>query len=161
LLLSRKINIIYGRTESDTFLGDCMEAIIRQVDGITMVGKSDSGVWVTMDGPAEFGGSEAGVRPFELLLIGLGGCTGMDVVSILAKKRVSLDDFEVRIEADQASEHPKVFTEIRIKYVFYGKGLNPKHVEEAISLSQDKYCSASAMLKKACEIKHEYEIVEK
>lgn len=138
-----------------------MEATVRQVDGITMVGKADSGVWVTMDGPAEFGGSEAGVRPLELFLLGLGGCTGMDVISILAKKRAPLDDLEVHIEADKAGEHPKVFTEIRIKYVFYGKGLNPKHVEEAISLSQDKYCSASAMLKKACEIKHEYEIVEK
>ena len=137
-----------------------MKATIRQVDGITMVGKADSNVWVTMDGPEKFGGSEAGVRPLELFLIGLGGCTGMDVISILAKKRASLDNLEVHIEADRTGEHPKVFTEIRIKYVFYGKGLNLKHIEEAISLSQDKYCSASAMLKKACEIKHEYEIVE-
>jgi putative redox protein len=136
-----------------------MEAIIKQVDGITMVGMADSNVWITMDGPKEFGGSEAGVRPLELLLIGLGGCTGMDVISILAKKRASLDDFKVHIEADRTDEHPKIFTEIRMKYVFYGKELNPKHVEEAIALSQEKYCSASAMLKKACKIKHEYEIV--
>jgi putative redox protein len=137
-----------------------MNAVIKQINGITMAGKADSNVWVTMDGPKRFGGSEAGVRPMELFLIGLGGCTGMDVISILMKKRAPLDDLEIFVEVDRADEHPKVFTEIRIKYVFHGKGLNPKHVEEAIALSQDKYCSASAMLKKACEIKHEYEIAE-
>lgn len=137
-----------------------MDVVIKQIDGITMAGKADSNVWVTMDGPEELGGSEAGVRPLELLLIGLGGCTGMDVVSILMKKRAPLDDLEIFIKADRAGEHPKVFTEIKIKYFFRGKGLNPKHVEEAIALSRDKYCSASAMLNKACEIKHEYEIAE-
>lgn len=125
-----------------------------------MAGKSDSNVWVTMDGPEKFGGSEAGVRPMELLLLGLGGCTGMDVISVLAKKRAPLDNLEIHIESDRAAEHPKVFTEIRIQYVFYGKGLNPKHVEEAIALSREKYCSASAMLRKACNIEHEYKIVE-
>ncbi|UCE28406.1 MAG: OsmC family protein [Candidatus Coatesbacteria bacterium] len=125
-----------------------------------MVGKAGSNVWVTMDGPKKLGGSEAAVRPLELFLIGLGGCTGMDVISILTKKRAPLDGLDIHIEGDRAGEHPKVFTEIRIKYVFYGTGLKPKHVEEAISLSQDKYCSASAMLKKTCEVKHEYEIVE-
>jgi putative redox protein len=137
-----------------------MEAVIKQVNGITMAGKSDSNVWVTMDGPKEFGGSEAGVRPMELLLLGLGGCTGMDVISILAKKRAPFDNLEIHIEGNRAAEHPKVFTEIRIKYVFRGKGLNPKHVEEAIALSQEKYCSASAMFRKACNIEHEYEIVD-
>jgi putative redox protein len=137
-----------------------MEAVIKQVNGITMAGKSDSNVWVAMDGPKEFGGSEAGVRPMELLLLGLGGCTGMDVISVLAKKRAPLDNVEIRVIADRAAEHPKVFTEIRIKYVFHGKGLNPKHVEEAIALSQEKYCSASAMLRKSCNIEYEYEIVE-
>jgi len=138
-----------------------MRATIKRVNGITMVGKADSGVWVPMDGPETLGGSEAGPRPLELLLIGLGGCTAMDVVSILTKKRAPLDDLEIRIEADRADEHPKVFTEIRIKYIFYGTGLNPKHVEEAIALSQEKYCSASAMLRRACEIKYGYEIVER
>ncbi len=137
-----------------------MRATVKRVDGITMIGKADSNVWITMDGPEKFGGSDAGVRPFELFLIGLGGCTGMDVISILTKKRAPLDDFEMHIEADRAPEHPMVFTEIRIKYVLYGKGLKTKDVEEAIALSQHKYCSASAMLRQTCEIKHEYEVVE-
>jgi putative redox protein len=135
-----------------------MKSIIKWASGITMVGKADTNVWVPMDGPEELGGSDAGVRPIELFLIGLGGCTGMDVISILQKKRLALDDFEIEIGAERAEEHPKVFTKIHLKYVVYGEGIKPKDVERAIELSEEKYCSAQAMLSPAVEISSSYEI---
>jgi putative redox protein len=111
-----------------------------------------------MDGPEEFGGSNAGIRPKELLLLALAGCTASDVVSILSKKRTPLDDFEINIKADISDEHPQVFTKIDLEYVFYGKDLNVKDIERAIELSQTKYCAVTAMLEKAIEIKHTYRI---
>lgn len=137
-----------------------MKANIRRVNGITMVGKSESGHWVTMDGPVKFGGADAGVRPMELFLIGLGGCTGMDVLSILAKKRVKLNDFEIEINADRAPEHPKVYTKIHLKYIFYGNNIPVEAVERAIELSETIYCSASEMLRQSTELTTEYEIRE-
>jgi putative redox protein len=137
-----------------------MKANIRRVNGITMVGKSDSGHWVSMDGPESLGGADAGSRPIELFLIGLGGCTGMDVLSILQKKRVKVDDFEIEIDSERASEHPKVFTQIHLKYIFYGKNIPVDAVERAIELSETKYCSASEILKKSTELVTEYEIRE-
>lgn len=135
-------------------------AFVKQLKGITFVGKTDSNHWITMDGPEEFGGSNAGIRPKELLLISLAGCTGSDVASILSKKRVKLDGFEMNINADVADEHPQVFTKIHLEYVFYGKNLPVKEIERAIELSQTKYCSVTAMLQKAVEITHSYNIVE-
>lgn len=135
-------------------------AYLKQIKGITFAGKTDSNHWITMDGPEEFGGSNAGIRPKELLLLGLAGCTASDVVSILSKKRVPLDDFEINISADTTDEHPQVFTKINLEYVFYGKGINEKDVERAIDLSQTKYCGVTAMYKKAMEITHNYRIVE-
>lgn len=137
-----------------------MQAYIKQISGISMVAKGDSGHWIAMDGPAEFAGSNAGSRPMELILMGLGGCTAMDVISILQKKRVKLDDFECYLSAERADEHPKVFTKIHIKFVFYGKNIPTQAVERAIELSQQVYCSATEMLKKTAEIITEYEIKE-
>ncbi|MCP4231433.1 MAG: OsmC family protein [bacterium] len=137
-----------------------MKARIKRVSGITLVGKAASNVWIPMDGPEELTGSDAGVRPIELFLLGLGGCTGMDVISILQKKRVNLDDFEIEIEADRADEHPKVFTKIRLKYIVYGKDIKPKDVERAIELSEENYCSAQAMLRPTVEITSSFEIRE-
>ena len=134
------------------------KAYVKQIKGITFAGKTDSNHWVTMDGPEDFGGSNAGIRPKELLLLGLGGCTGSDVISILSKKRIKIDDFEINVEADMADEHPQVFTKMHIEYVFYGKDINPKDVERAIDLSQTKYCSVTAMFQKAMEITHSYKI---
>ena len=111
-----------------------------------------------MDGSEQFGGSNAAIRPKELLLLGLGGCTGSDVISILNKKRVKLDDFEINLTADTTDEHPQVYTKINIEYVFYGNNINPKDVERAIELSQTKYCGVTAMLQKAMEITHNYRI---
>ncbi len=111
-----------------------------------------------MDGPEEFGGSNAGIRPKELILLGLAGCTGSDVVSIMNKKRVKPKDFEINVSAEVAEEHPQVFTKIHIEYVFYGDEIKKEDVERAIELSQTKYCSVSAMLKKSVEISHSYRI---
>jgi putative redox protein len=135
-------------------------AYVKQINGITFAGKSDSNHWITMDGPEDFGGSNAGTRPKELLLIGLGGCTASDVVVILKKKKVVFDNFEIKITSDVAEEHPQVFTKIHVEYIFTGKNLPVKDLERAIELSQTKYCSVTKMLEKAAEITHSYQIIE-
>ena len=136
------------------------KAVVKQLEGITFAGKAGSNNWVMMDGPADFGGSGAAIRPKELLLLSLGGCTGSDVASILQKKRVKLDGFEMNIEADMSEDHPKVYTKINIEYVFYGKDIKEADVERAIELSQTKYCGVTAMLQKAMEITHSFRIEE-
>ena len=133
-------------------------AIVRQLQGITFAGKTDSNHWVMMDGPEEFGGSNAGTRPKELILLALGGCTGSDVVSILRKKRVPLDGFEIHFTAEVAEEHPQVFTSIHMDFVFRGDGIVAADVERAIELSETKYCSVSAMLRGTVAITHSYRI---
>lgn len=138
-----------------------MKVSISQIKGISFVGKGDTNHWVPMDGPSKFGGSEAGSRPKELLLIALGGCTGSDVVSILQKKRVSFDSLDINVEAEVSDEIPKVFTKIHVEYVFYGKNVHTQDVERAIELSQEKYCPISNMLSKSCPITHSYLIKEK
>jgi putative redox protein len=135
-------------------------ALVKQVQGITFVGKTDSNHWITMDGPEEFGGSNAGIRPKELLLIALGGCTGSDVATILQKKKVKLDEFYMNFSAETAEDHPQVFTNIHIEYVFKGKDIQARDLERAIELSVTKYCSVTKMLEKAAEITHSYKIVE-
>jgi len=135
-------------------------ALVKQVKGMTFVGKTDSNHWITMDGPEKFGGSDAGIRPKELLMLSLGGCTGSDVTSILSKKKIKLEGFEINITAESADEHPQVFTKMNLEYVFYGKNVPVKDVERAIELSLTKYCSVTAMLQKAMPIEHSYRIVE-
>ncbi|RLF28177.1 MAG: osmotically inducible protein OsmC [Thermoplasmata archaeon] len=137
-----------------------MEAIIKQVEGLTFVAKADSNHWIAIDGPRQFFGSEAAPRPMELLLIALGSCTASDVAAILQKKRVDLREFHVKLRAERAEEHPKVFTKIHIEYVFGGRGIQNKDVERAIELSQGKYCPISAMLRKTVEITHSYRVLE-
>ena len=134
------------------------KAYLKQVKGITFVGKTNSNHWITLDGPEDFGGSNAGISPKELLLLSLAGCTSSDVIMILQKKRVKLDDFELNISAEMTEEHPKVFTRIDLEYVFYGKDIKVKDVERAIELSQTTYCGVTAMLEKAMEINHTYKI---
>ncbi|MBN2411960.1 OsmC family protein [candidate division KSB1 bacterium] len=137
-----------------------MKAEIKQINGLSLAGKGDSGHWVTMDGPALLGGADAGARPLELFLMGLGGCTSMDVISIIRKKRIKLDNFECHLEAERKDEHPKVFTKLKIHFIFWGKDIPREAVERAIELSETTYCSASAMLKKAVDIETSYEIRE-
>lgn len=135
------------------------QAIVKQVNGgVTFMAKGDSGHWVSMDGPADFGGSNAASRPKELVLFALGGCTGSDVAAILKKKRVPMQGFEMQINATQAEEHPQVYTDIHIEYVFYGTGINPADVERAIELSTTKYCSVSAMLRASVKLTHSFRI---
>jgi len=133
-------------------------AIVKNIQGITFAAHADSNHWVMMDGPADFGGSNAGTRPKELLLIALGGCTGSDVASMLHKRRAPLTAFEIRLTGNESEEHPKVFTDIHIEYIFFGDGLEPADIEHAIELSTTKYCSVSAMLKNSVKITHSYRI---
>lgn len=135
-----------------------MKAEIVRVRGITFVGKAGSGHWIPMDGPEDFQGSEAATRPKELILISLGGCTGADVISILSKMREKIHDFVVDVDAESATEHPKVFTKIHLTYKFWGEDLKEANIEKAISLSQERYCSVSAMLRASVALSHSYEI---
>lgn len=133
-------------------------AILKQIDGITFAAKSDTNHWVIMDGPDTFGGSNAGSRPKELLLFALAGCTASDVVPILRKKRIPLTGFDMHVTGTEADEHPRVFTDIHLEYIFYGEGIDPQDVERAIELSSTKYCSVSAMLRQSVKITHSYRI---
>jgi len=136
------------------------EATVRWTEGMQFVGQgAKSGQTNVMDAAPEAGGQNTGPRPMEVLLFGLGGCTGMDVVSILRKKRQPFTGLEIKISGERAPEHPKRFTAIHMEYVVYGKGLDPKAVEESIRLSQEKYCSAKASFN--CPITSSYHIIEK
>lgn len=115
---------------------------------------------VKMDASAAVGGDDSGFRPMQLLLVSLGGCTGMDVLSILRKKCQDVTGFEVQLDAQQAEEHPRVFTHINISYTIRGRGIRSGAVERAIELSETKYCPAQAMLAKLATIGHTYEIIE-
>ena len=127
---------------------------------MTFVGESGSGHAVVMDGAPEHGGCDLGIRPMEMLLLGVGGCTAFDVVSILKKSRQAIVDCEVMVDSERAEEVPRVFTRIHIHFIISGNNLDPSKVENAVSLSADKYCSASKMLEKAAQITHDFEIVE-
>ncbi len=127
---------------------------------MSFVAESESGHALVMDGSAEIGGRNLGPRPMELLLMGLGGCSSIDVVLILQRSRQQIRDCAVELNAERASEDPKVFTRIHLHYVLTGKGLDEKRVERAVALSAEKYCSASIMLSKTAEITHDYEIRE-
>ncbi len=137
-----------------------MKAVVRHSGNMSFIGKSESNHWVIMDTTKKVGGEEASVRPIELILIGLGGCTSVDVISILNKMRVKLDKFEVNIDANQAEDYPKVFKKIHIEYIFHGKDLKKGNLERAIKLSQEKYCSVSAMLRNTAELTYSYKIIE-
>lgn len=134
-------------------------AFVKQLRGITFVGKTDTNHWITMDGPENFYGSNSGIRPKELILLSLAGCTGSDVVAILQKKRVKLDNLEINITAEQQETHPQVYNKIHIEFLFYGKDISEKDVERAIDLSQTTYCSVTAMLQKSVEITHSFKII--
>ncbi len=135
-----------------------MKARIKWVDGVTMLGESGSGHALVMDGPPEQGGHNLGVRPMEMLLLGLGGCTEFDVLLILRKARQSVTGCVVEVEAERAAQEPKVFTRIHVHFIITGHSLSAKHVKRAIELSAEKYCSASIMLGATAEITHGFEI---
>jgi putative redox protein len=127
---------------------------------MSFVAEADSGHALVMDGSVESGGRNIGPRPMELLLMGLGGCSSIDVVMILQKSRQDIRDCVVELSAQRADQEPKVFTQIHLHFVVSGKALDPKRVAHAINLSAEKYCSASIMLGKTAVITHDYEVRE-
>lgn len=137
-----------------------MKVRIKWVEGVAFVGESETGHAVVLDGAPENGGRNIGMRPMEMLLIGMGACTSFDVVTILKKSRQPIVDCVAEIDAARADEVPKVFTKIHVHFVVTGTGLNPSQVERAVKLSAEKYCSASIMLSQACDITHDFEIVD-
>ena len=138
-----------------------MKARVQWAGEALFLGESGSGHAVVMDGPPDAGGRNLGVRPMEMLLIGLGGCSNFDVVSILRKGRQPVESCEVFLDAERAGEEPKVFTKIHLNFVVKGRGLKEAQVKRAVELSAEKYCSASIMLGRAgVDISHDYEIVE-
>lgn len=137
-----------------------MKVRIKWVEQAAFLGETESSHSVLMDGPADGGGRNLGPRPMETVLLGTGGCTAYDVVHILRKARQPISDCVIQIDADRAAEDPKVFTRIHLHFIITGKGVSAKHVERAIALSAEKYCSASIMLGKTANITHDFEIVE-
>jgi putative redox protein len=135
-----------------------MQARVKWVEQVTFLGEAGSGHAVVMDGPPESGGRNLGVRPMEMLLLGMGGCTAFDVIHILKKARQPVTDCVVELSAERADTEPKVFTRIHVHFIVSGDGLAEKQVARAVELSAEKYCSASIMLGKTAEISHDYEI---
>lgn len=136
-----------------------MQATVKWVDGASFIGESGSGHSVVMDGPADHGGRNIGIRPMEMILIGLGGCASFDVVSILKKSRQKVAGCRVDLNADRADEVPAVFTKIHMNFIVSGTDLKETQVKRAVELSAEKYCSASIMLEKAgVELSHGYTI---
>lgn len=137
-----------------------MKGRVKWIDGMAFVGESHSGHAVVMDGAPEFGGRNIGIRPMELVLLGMGGCTAFDVISILKKKRQAVVDCVAELEAERAETEPKVFTKIHVHFIVKGFQVDPQAVKRAIELSAEKYCSASIMLGKTAAITHDFEIIE-
>ncbi len=137
-----------------------MKARVKWVEEVTFMGQAESGHAVVMDGPPDHGGRNLGPRPMELLLLGMGGCTAFDVVSILRKSRQAITDCVAEIDAERAETDPKVFTKIHVHFIITGKDLAEKLVQRAVELSADKYCSASIMLGKVAVVTHDFEIRE-
>lgn len=137
-----------------------MQARVKWVENVCFVGESETGHAIVIDGAPDSGGRNLGMRPMELLLIGMGGCTAFDVITILKKARQDVTDCYAELDAARADEVPKVFTKIHVHFVVKGRKLVPAQVERAIKLSAEKYCSASLMLGKTAEITHDFEIIE-
>lgn len=131
-----------------------MDVDVRFVEGMTFVARGPANHLVVIDGDPQVGGYGAGPRPMELVLMGLGGCTGMDVVSILRKRRIQVEEFRLQIRAERREDHPKAFRRIEMEYVFRGAGLegHEKELTDTVRLSQEKYCSVAASLRPGCEL---------
>jgi len=138
-----------------------MKATVKWIDGAMFLAESGSGHSVVMDGPPDQGGRNLGVRPMEMLLLGLGGCSAFDVMSMLKKSRQQVVDCHAELEAERADAVPAVFTKIHLHFVVTGVKLKDSHVSRAVSLSAEKYCSASIMLEAGgVDISHSHEIRE-
>lgn len=137
-----------------------MKARVKWVEDVCFMGESESGHAVILDGSPEIGGRNLGMRPMEMLLVSMGACSSIDVVTILKKARQEISNCVAEISAERAEEIPKVFTKIHVNFVVTGRGLNVAQVERAVKLSAEKYCSASIMLGKAAEVSHGFEVIE-
>ena len=137
-----------------------MEGKVVWKSGVSFTGETSSGFSVNLDTQVKHGGGGTGPSPMELVLVSLGGCTAMDVISILEKKRQEVTNFEILLHANRSSEHPKVFTEITIEFVVTGYGIDEEAVKRAVELSESKYCSVSAMLGKTANIQTKITIKE-
>jgi putative redox protein len=137
-----------------------LKARVQWLDGRAFVGESGSGHAVVMDGAPGAGGRNIGLRPTEMVLLGLGGCTAFDVVMILERMREKITALDIELEAERAEEDPKVFTHVKLIYKLTGRGLKPANVERALNLSAEKYCSISMMIAKTAKIEHSFEIFE-
>ncbi len=135
-----------------------MDAKVVWEQGLRFEGSADTGYKLPLDASTSVGGSDTGFRPMELIAIGLAGCTAMDVISILMKKRQQVQSFQVEVSAEQAPEHPRVFTHFQIKYLIKGSDIDKNAVERAIELSEMKYCPAQAMFKDIADIELSYQI---
>ena len=137
-----------------------MKARVKWLDHMSFVGESGSGHSLVIDGSPEHGGRNLGVRPMEMVLIGMGGCTAFDVVLMLQKSRQQIDSVEVTLDSERREEIPQVFTRIAVHFRIGGKGLSEKHVERAVKLSADKYCSVTRMLESTAEVVTTWEVIE-
>lgn len=137
-----------------------MKARVKWIEGIAFVGETESGHAVVMDGAPAAGGRNLGPRPMEMLLLGAGGCSSIDVIMILKKSRQAVSDCYVELEAERAETDPKVFTKIHMHFVVKGKDIKPEAVEKAVKLSTEKYCSASIMLGATAEMTHDFEVIQ-
>lgn len=137
-----------------------MKARVQWLDGRAFVGESGSGHAVVMDGAPEAGGRNIGIRPMEMLLIGMGGCTAFDVVMILERMREKVTGVDVALEAERAAEDPKVFTAVKLVFKVSGRKLKRANVERAVNLSAEKYCSATIMIAKTAKVEHSIEIID-
>lgn len=140
-------------------MADTIQAKLTWESGMAFSGRTGSGHDLHMDAATDNGGEDSAPRPLEAFLAALGGCTGMDVVSILRKMRQDVTHYEINLHADRAPEHPKVFTRVIVEHVFTGRDLSEEAVKKAVSLSETKYCSASAMIKKGTPVEYRYRIV--
>lgn len=122
-------------------------------------GNTPSNFSIVMDASSDHGGEDQGARPMELVLVALGGCTGMDVISILQKMKEKVENFEIKISAERAEEHPKVYKKVHLEYILKGENLKEENIRKAIELSQTKYCSVSAILKGTGEVTYSWKIL--
>ena len=135
-------------------------AQVTWVEGMQFVGEAESGHAIVLDGNEQVGGRDTGLRPMELLLVGLAGCTAMDVKFILQRKRRQVTGVQVKVQAKRAEQHPKVYTDIQLEYIVRGRNISEKAVVDAIKLSENKYCSASVMLAKTAKISYTFQIIQ-
>ncbi len=137
-----------------------MKARIKWIEDLSFLGESGTGHSIVMDGPEEMGGHGTGMRPMELLLLGMGGCTSFDMIQMLKKSRQDIVDCVVEVSAERSDEVPKVFTDIHVQYTITGHQVKEAHVKRAVELSTEKYCSASIMLGASANITHAFDIIE-